>query len=689
MARADLLGMFWDDRPPPKPPRKEKVKAVPPEPVWLNPEYLPNLEKATAWQPNVFTDAELIQASVNKETLVWDIECYPNYFVVAFMSVVSKKVIWFEMHAGMEHLMDYSKLAWVLQNFTLVDYNGDHYDVPIVSIALNYATCEVLYAATLAIIAEETRPQDVLKRFRSKKFKIDHIDLIELVALSPSLKLLAGRLHAAQMQDLPFNPGTILSFKQKLILRWYCVNDLKNTYLLFNELTPDIKLREKMSLRYGVDLRSHSDAQIAEAVITSEIKKITGRQYLSKPVIEPGTIYKYEPPHFLKYSTKLMNWVLSQVVGADFEVAMDGTIIEPRDLTDLEIRIANGVYRIGIGGLHSSEKNIAHIAGDDEKLSDRDVASFYPKIILLLGLAPAHLGYHFLNVYNSLVIERLAAKNAGDKTTADSLKIVVNGSYGKLGNVWSTLYSPNLLIQVTLTGQLSLLMLIERLELAGISVVSANTDGVVLKYKLAQENLVNSIVSQWEKDTGFETEETVYSGLYSRDVNNYYAVKRSGGNPKGKYLNERLGVKVKGIFAELGSSRNSILSKNPTVLVCSDAVSTYLATGKPVKNTILECKELCRFGFVRTVKGGAVKVWEDGRIEYLGKAIRWYYAKGETGNLIYAKSGNKVPRSDGAKPLMDLEIPFPNDIDYDWYIREAEKILHQIGHPNYLHIIEE
>ena len=201
--------------------------------------------------------------------------------------------------------------------------------------------------------------------------------------------------------------------------------------------------------------------------------------------------------------------------------------------------------------------------------------------------------------------------------------------------------------------------------------------------------LVNSIVSQWETDTGFETEETVYSGLYSRDVNNYYAVKSSGGNPKGKYLNERLGVKVKGIFAELGSSRNSILSKNPTVLICSDAVSTYLATKKPVKDTIMECQQLYRFGFVRTVKGGAVKVWDDGRIEYLGKAIRWYYAKGEKGNLIYAKSGNKVPRSDGAKPLMNLDIPFPDDIDYDWYIAEAEKILHQIGHPAYSHINDE
>ena len=54
-------------------------------------------------------------------------------------------------------------------------------------------------------------------------------------------------------------------------------------------------------------------------------------------------------------------------------------------------------------------------------------------------------------------------------------EVVVNGTFGKLGNMFSIIYSPDLLFQVTLTGQLTLLLLIERLELAGVRVVSANT----------------------------------------------------------------------------------------------------------------------------------------------------------------------------------------------------------------------
>ena len=289
-------------------------------------------------------------------------------------------------------------------------------------------------------------------------------------------------------------------------------------------------IRDRMSVRYGVDLRSHSDAQIAEAVITSEIKRMTGQKYLPKAEVLPGTSFKFNTPAFLKFSTPLMNWVLSEVERSDFIVSEDGNIGLPEALSNLKITIANSVYRMGIGGLHSSEKIAAHLADDNTILCDRDVASFYPRIILILMLAPAHLGQYFLAVYNSLVNERLSAKDAGNKTTADSLKIVVNGSYGKLGNQYSSLYSPQLLIQVTLTGQLSLLMLIERLELAGLQVISANTDGVVIKCPKVRQHEMDVIVAQWEKDTGFDTEATFYKGVFSRDVNNYFAVKSKGGD---------------------------------------------------------------------------------------------------------------------------------------------------------------
>src|SRR5574337_998317 len=343
MARADVCGFFWDDRAPPKPPPKVKEKRLPPDPVWLSPDYLPGLEEARSALFDLFSDFELVDAAGRNERLVWDIECYPNYFLVAFQSVDSGKILFFEMSEGRS--LDIPKLEWVMRNFTLIDFNGNKYDAPIVTLAIAGKNNHQLYKATGEIINEGMRPWRILKQNKVAKLPINHIDVIELVALRPSLKLLAGRLHAPRMQDLPFVPGTVLSEDQITITRWYCVNDLTNTMLLYRELLPDIHLREKLGPRYRLDLRSHSDAQMAEAILSTEIKRVTNQKHLSVPVVAPGTAYQYKIPAFLQYRTPLMNWVLDVVRGSQFVVTEKGKVAMPQQIKDLEITIAGSVYR--------------------------------------------------------------------------------------------------------------------------------------------------------------------------------------------------------------------------------------------------------------------------------------------------------------------------------------------------------
>lgn len=54
------------------------------------------------------------------------------------------------------------------------------------------------------------------------------------------------------------------------------------------------------------------------------------------------------------------------------------------------------------------------------------------------------------------------------------------------------------------------------------------------------------------------------------------------------------------------------------------------------------------------------------------------YRKGSNG-CILTPQGSLVSRTEGCAPLMELPDTLPDDIDYDWYIREAESLLVDIG----------
>ena len=49
------------------------------------------------------------------------------------------------------------------------------------------------------------------------------------------------------------------------------------------------------------------------------------------------------------------------------------------------------------------------------------------------------------------------------------------------------------------------------------------------------------------------------------------------------------------------------------------------------------------------------------------------------GEINYKLSGNKVPNSDRAMPLMELTETLPDDLDYERYIAVANEMLVDLG----------
>ena len=589
--------------------------------------------------------------------LVLDTEVYQNYFLLSFMQMRTGKVRSFEMYDG--HPLNKRDIAATMAKYTTVSFNGLNFDLPIIVAALQGFDNAGLKKLCDKII---TSKMPAWRIARDADLNVpsswDHIDIIEVAPGMSSLKIYGGRMHTKTMQDLPYEPNAIIGELERAELRKYCVNDLVQTQELFEQLRGNIDLRANMSKQYGMDLRSKSDAQIAETIIKSELQALTGETYRAPKMPDDYGFY-YQDPKIISFKTEQLQTIYKRILKERFTLGGNGSVVMPKWLRDTLIEIDGAKYQMGIGGLHSTENRQYVKCAEGYVLEDRDVAAYYPNIILQQSLAPESLGKPFLDVYKSLVDRRIVAKRNGDKITDAVLKISINGSFGKLGSKYSALYAPDLLIQTTMTGQLGLLMLIESLTLAGIKVLSANTDGIVLYYKKSDANKVEDIALDWMLETSFNLETTAYKAIASANVNNYVAVKLNGE------------TKGKGLFTKTG------LSKNPDFQIIAHAASLQIANGTDFRKTIRECKDIKYFVTVRRVNGGAQ--W---RGEYLGKAVRFYISKDVPSDecIHYRTNSNRVPKSSGARPLMTLPEYFPTDIDYAYYETETEKLLAEVGY---------
>lgn len=606
------------------------------------------------------TDAEILSNAGG--TLFLNIESYNNYFLITFKLHGTNKFLQLECGEG-GRAFNAQFLSWLLFNYRTVGFNSINFDMLIIWLAYKDQNPEVLKDAVNDLILNNLRDWEVKKKYQFQTFQTNTIDLIEVAPLKGSLKLYGARLHTQSIQEQPFDVNADLTEFEISELKQFNCTQLNITNELFDFMKERLELREALGMEYHENLMSKSDAQIAEVILAKEVGKLNGKAP-KRSDVEPGTVYRYQIPSYIQYQTPELQKLVEQIKKAKFVVQPSGKIAIPEELTGA-VRVNKGAYRIGIGGLHSSEETVAYKANEETEVVDDDVASYYPRLITTLGLYPASCGPNFLVAFDKIIDVRLDAKKRKIFSRDKGLKIVINGTSGKLSDVWSVFYSPDNTIQMTVSGQLALLMLIEMLELAGVPVISANTDGIVKLVHKSKTETKAQIIKYWESISGFTTEETKYSAYYARDVNAYFAVKTDGG------------IKKKGNpYAEVGSQSGTQLDVNPTVQICSDAVGALISKGVPIEQTIRECRDFTRFVNIRQAKApGAHK-----NGVYLGRVIRWAYMLGETGCIQTVQTNNKVADSEGARPFMDLPSEFPSDINYQWYIDKTKEILYDIGY---------
>lgn len=585
---------------------------------------------------------------------IFDLETYPNLGIWGGRIVETGEVIRIEV--GEEGYL--YKIRDVLESgVTFVGFNSCKFDLPITAAILAGKNMEEVKRIANLIIEQNVSPWQIYKQYGLREPRVDHIDLLAVSPGFVSLKAYGARLNMPWLQELPYPHDAILTEEQKDEVRRYWVNDLDTTEALWRYLAEPLKLRAAMSAEYGVDMRSKSDTQMAEA---SLIKRLNLQRRQNRV---PYSV-RYNAPHFVSFESNELNDLLKRIEDTEFIMNQaTGHVILPDYLAKDLVRIGGGTYQLGVGGIHSThDKKVCHVASEDYFVTDIDAASYYPTIILNCGLVPQG-GEKFLDTYREIYDRRLEAKRSKNKAVDAVLKISLNGTFGKLMERWSPLYAPELGLAVTLTGQLTLLSMIERIVKTGANVLSANTDGIAIGGNKEQMKAVSAFVSAYSACSGFDFEYTPYRVLALKDVNSYFAIT----------LDKK--VKAKGIYAPPD------IKKNQTAPICAKAVSQWLADGTPFEVTIAK-GSFVEFLSARTVTGGGVQ-----GAKYLGKIVRWYYTTNKNyPPLTYRENGNKVPKTEGARAAMVIDPvgQLPEDLDLTWYRREAISIAKNLGATEFL-----
>ena len=111
--------------------------------------------------------------------------------------------------------------------------------------------------------------------------------------------------------------------------------------------------------------------------------------------------------------------------------------------------------------------------GTAMKVIKHDLPQF--ETLEIYPLADVHIG--------DSLHDRKRLKQFINEVLEKGLKITINTIYGLFNFQYYFLYDPYCTFKVTINNQLWILMLIERLVLAGYTVLSANTDGLLLHIK--------------------------------------------------------------------------------------------------------------------------------------------------------------------------------------------------------------
>ena len=307
---------------------------------------------------------------------------------------------------------------------------------------------------------------------------------------------------------------------------YYNKNDVFLCCEMVRQKPDEVKLRYSITNAFGVNVLSSARANIADKLTIKFYSNMSGlspKQFIKERTERTKLSFKKIIFPHIKFKTPELQKMLSEMM----QVTITRT---NKDAFSKEIEFYGTKYTLATGGIHSQDP--PRICRSDDKFVylHHDYTSYYPSIMISYNIAPKHLDRAtFVKMVDYLKQTRVKCKHTPDseghvmegvpnKIGAEALKIVINSIYGKLGSELFFLYDRFAQMQVTINGQLMTMTLIEELELNGIHVISANTDGIVIKLPRDKFNVYKEITDRWNETNKMGADYEEYQMIASRDV---------------------------------------------------------------------------------------------------------------------------------------------------------------------------
>lgn len=654
---------------------------------------------------------------------IYDIETLSNCFTYTGLNRDSLDVKQFVIHQDLDETEEFIKHLNSLSK--QIGFNNLNFDGQVIQFILNnYKKWSEFSSEYKASIIYDYSQKTINKmnsggfaEFPEWKMQIPQMDLFKIwhfdnKAKMTSLKWIEFMIDLDNIEEMPIKHYERVSIDQVQSILDYNLNDVKATYELYKitkGLTDHklykgidkIQLRVDIQNQFNIKCINYNDVKIGDRINKLSycgLKEIEEKQLpkASKDINK----FKFKDcfPKYIEFKTLEFNNFVNALSNIEVNLKKKDKKAKKQEF---EFTYNGTTYLIAKGGIHSKDKPRSIKPLENEILRDADIGSQYPNSLAKRELYPKHLGKEWIVGYKDIIQKRLQAK-ALYKTTKEpkyqaiqeAYKLSLNGGgYGKLGEENSWQYDPFIMNCVTIGNQMEILMLIESLELAGIHVISANTDGIVCLFDKSLNDVYYKTCKEWEIKVGNDDlgqlEYVDYKMLVQTSINDYIAVKLDGE------------VKTKGDFVS-----DFELHKNKSARVIPLALQEYFINNKSIEETIKNHENI--FDFCLGVKSiGANKLVafnKELQIEEDLQKINRYYISNKGVHIL-----KRLPKLENKKALMQIDI-FGNvddgtreaeieagwlstvynkhnknksindyDINYKYYIQKCQRIIDNIN----------